>query len=223
VRFTVTEALVPAVSGEDPAWSVAVTVAVPLVASVTAKAFVPDTRAALAGSVAELSLEVMRTVGVAELTTFQFASTALTVALKDVVAVCAAGVAAVLPVAVPGAATSPGSSTWSLVAAPALIVNEAEVPVSVLLVFVAVTVWEEPARISVIECEASTPAVKADVVPLPAEKSDVEVTSVVPVKFSTVRLPASWAVIFKLNEVPAVCVPTAAPPVVVTAKWSSAP
>jgi hypothetical protein len=166
-------------------------VEVPDVANVTAKALVPETNAALEGSVAELSLEVMRTVGVAELTTFQFASTALTVALNEVVAVWAVGVAAVLPEAVPGAATSPGSSTWSLVAAPALMVNEADVPVSVLLVFVAATVWEEPARIRVIECEANTPAVNADVVPLPAEKSDVEVTSAVPVKFSTVRLPAS--------------------------------
>jgi hypothetical protein len=156
-------------------------VEVPDVANVTANALVPATSAALEGSVAELSLEVIRTVGVADETTFQFASTALTVALKDVVAVWAVGVAAVLPDAVPGAATSPGSSTWSLVAAPALIVNEAELPVSALLVFVAVTVCDDPARINVIECEANTPAVNAAVVPLPTEKSDVEVTSTVPV------------------------------------------
>ena len=53
------------------------------------------------------SVEVMPTVSV-ELTGFQLASTALTVTLKLLPAVCADGVP-VLPVAVPGAAVSPGS------------------------------------------------------------------------------------------------------------------
>ena len=50
----------------------------------------PATSAALAGSVALASVEVMPTVSV-ELTTFQFASTALTVTLNEPPAVCAVG------------------------------------------------------------------------------------------------------------------------------------
>jgi hypothetical protein len=66
--------------------SVAVTVLDPAVFSVTVNAFVPATMAAFAGSVAFASLEVIPTVSVL-LTTFQFASTAFTVALNDVPAV----------------------------------------------------------------------------------------------------------------------------------------
>ena len=55
----------------------------------------------------------MPTVSVIELTRFQFASTALTVTLNAPPAVCAVGVP-VLPVAVPGAAVSPGRRIWSL-------------------------------------------------------------------------------------------------------------
>ena len=51
----------------------------------------------------------MPTVSV-EVTGFQFASTALTVTLNVAPAVCAYGVP-VLPVALPGAAVSPGSRT----------------------------------------------------------------------------------------------------------------
>ena len=61
--------------------SVDVNVAVPAVFAVTENVFVPATSAALAGSVAFASVEVMPTVSV-ELTRFQFASTALTVTLK---------------------------------------------------------------------------------------------------------------------------------------------
>ena len=57
----------------------------------------PATSAAFAGSAALASLEVMPTVSV-EVTGFQLASTALTVTLKAVPAVCALGVP-VLPVA----------------------------------------------------------------------------------------------------------------------------
>jgi hypothetical protein len=49
------------------------------------------------------------------------ASTALTVTLNAEPAVCAEGVP-VLPVALPGAAVSPGSSSWSFVKAPGLTV-----------------------------------------------------------------------------------------------------
>src|SRR6185312_640765 len=81
---------------------------------------VPATSAVLAGRVALASVEVMPTVSVEE-TGFQFASTALTVTLNDDPAVCAFG-APVLPLAVPGAAVSPGIRIWSLAKAPALIV-----------------------------------------------------------------------------------------------------
>ena len=61
--------------------SVDVNVAVPAVFAVTEKVFVPATSAALAGSAAFASVEVMPTVSVEE-TRFQFASTALTVTLN---------------------------------------------------------------------------------------------------------------------------------------------
>ena len=100
--------------------SVAVTVWEPAVFKVTEKVLVPEDRAALAGNVAWLSEEVIPTVSFV-LTTFQLASTALTVTLKDVPAVRAVGVP-VLPELVPGAAVSPGMSSWSLVRAPAVVV-----------------------------------------------------------------------------------------------------
>ena len=62
----------------------------------------------------------MATVSVA-VTTFQFASTALTVTLKAPPAVWADGVP-VLPLAVPGAAVSPGRRIWSFANAPGSIV-----------------------------------------------------------------------------------------------------
>src|SRR5437899_12465503 len=98
----------------------AVTVALPAVFRVTLRVFVPLTRAELAGKLALASLELIATVSLV-LTTFQLASTALTVTLKAVPAVCAVGVP-VLPLAVPGAALSPGSSSCNLVQAPAVTV-----------------------------------------------------------------------------------------------------
>ena len=100
--------------------SVEVKVAEPAVLAVTENVLVPATSAVLAGSVAFGSVEVMPTVSV-EVTTFQLASTALTVTVNAPPAVWADG-APVLPVAVPGAAVSPGMSSWSFVKAPALIV-----------------------------------------------------------------------------------------------------
>ena len=83
--------------------------------------WVPVFKAALAGSVALASLEVMPTVSAAVFTTFQKASTALIVTLKAVPAVSDVGVP-VLPVALPGAAVSPGTSNCNLANAPALTV-----------------------------------------------------------------------------------------------------
>ena len=84
----------------------AVTVEEPAVARITANVCVPATRAAGAGGVALVSLELIATVSV-DVTGFQFASTALTVTLKLPPEVCADGLP-VLPVPVPGAAVSPG-------------------------------------------------------------------------------------------------------------------
>src|SRR5205814_819260 len=106
--------------------SVAVTVAVPAVLNVTLKIFVPATSAALAGSVAFVSLEVMPAACVL-LTTFQSASTALTVTLNAAPAVCAVGVP-VLPLALPADAVSPGIRSCSFVNAPGTTVNAELVP-----------------------------------------------------------------------------------------------
>src|SRR3954454_10656277 len=100
--------------------SVAVTVALPAVFAVTENVFVPATSAAFAGSAAFASELVIAIVSVDE-TTFQFASTALTVTVKLEPAVCALG-ALVLPVALPGEAVSPGIRICSFAKAPALIV-----------------------------------------------------------------------------------------------------
>src|SRR5439155_2911091 len=105
--------------------SVAVTVWEPGVLSVTLTVRVPDDIAPLAGNVALESLDVVPTVCVL-LTRFQFASTALIVTLKAVSAVSAVG-EPVLPVAVPGAAVSPGTKSCNFTNAPAFTVIEAVV------------------------------------------------------------------------------------------------
>src|SRR5439155_27072332 len=102
--------------------SEAVRVALPAVLSVTLRLLVPVTSAALAGSAAFASLEVTATVSLV-FTTFRLASTALTVTLKAAPAVWSDGVP-VLPLAVPGAAVSPGASNCNFTNAPALTVIE---------------------------------------------------------------------------------------------------
>ena len=83
----------------------------------TLKVLVPLTNAASEGNTALESLAVMCTVSLV-LTRFQLASTLLTVMLKGVPDVCADAVP-VLPLAVPGTAVSPGTSTCNLASAPA--------------------------------------------------------------------------------------------------------
>src|SRR5438132_6058634 len=118
--FTVIDGLVLAVlAGLE--MSVVVMVCEPAVLSVTLTVRVPADNAPLTGSVALESLEVIPTVSVL-LTTFQLASTALTVTLKAVPAVRAVAVP-VLPVAVPGAAVSPGTGNCNLTNAPAATVS----------------------------------------------------------------------------------------------------
>src|SRR5882724_2107414 len=96
----------------------------PTVLSVTLNVLVPETKAALAGKVALLSEEVRLTVSAMVLTRFQLASTALTVTLNGVPAACGLGVP-ILPLAVPGAAVSPGTSNWSLLKTAELTANVA--------------------------------------------------------------------------------------------------
>ena len=99
--------------------SLAVIVRVPVVLRVTLKPPLPPDNAVFAGKLALLSVDVKPTVSPTTETTFQFASTAFTVTLKAVPAVCALGVP-VLPVLVPGAAVSPGSRICSFVKPDAL-------------------------------------------------------------------------------------------------------
>src|SRR6266853_452184 len=93
------------------------------VLKVTLKATVPAVSAVLAGRTGLGAEEVRPTVSLTVLTTFQFASTAFTVTLNAVPAVCALGVP-VLPVAEPGAEVSPGANNCSFTNPPALTVIE---------------------------------------------------------------------------------------------------
>jgi len=106
--FTVVEGLVFAVR-LVVVTSEAVSVREPDVFNVTEKLFVPDTNAAFAGNSAFASVDVNFITSLAELTTFQAASTPFTVTEIGVPAVIADGVP-VLPVDVPGAAVSPGNN-----------------------------------------------------------------------------------------------------------------
>ena len=88
----------------------------------TEKVFVPATSAAFAGRLAWPSDEVIATVSLL-LTGFQLASTALTVTLNAEPEACGLGVP-VLPLALPGAAVSPGSRICSFANAPAPTVTD---------------------------------------------------------------------------------------------------
>src|ERR1041385_5514115 len=99
---------------------------------VTLKLCEPALKAELAGIMALASLEVMATVSLTAFTRFQFASTAFTVTLKALPAARALGVP-VLPLAVPGAAVSPGTNNCNLANRPALTVSAAVVLAALLL------------------------------------------------------------------------------------------
>src|SRR5438876_12127369 len=88
--LTVTAGLVLAVLAPSVR-SEAVKVCEPAVLNVTLKICVPETKGAFAGKPALASLDVIPTVSVTVLTVFQKLSTALTVMLKGVPAVSAAG------------------------------------------------------------------------------------------------------------------------------------
>lgn len=108
---------------------------------------------------------------------------------------------------------------------PASTANPDEVPVSEPPdVRVADRVLFDPAVVTVTECEARTPDTNASVVPEPEEIVVFDDdTSTVPVKFATVRPPASLAVILTANDDPAVCAPIAPPPAASTVNDANGP
>ena len=121
--FTVKGALDPAVTLGVPETRDAVNLGLSFAFTVTVNVPTPEESAASLGSTADDADDVRPTVGFADVTRFQLSSTALTVIDTVLPAVTAVGVP-VFPVTVPGAAVSPGSSTCSFVAAPALTVTE---------------------------------------------------------------------------------------------------
>ena len=186
-----------------------------MVFNVTLRVAVPEVNALFGASVAIGSLEERRTESAIELTRFQFASTAFTVVLNATPAVRAAGVP-VFPLAVPGAAVSPGTRSWSFVKAPAFTVNVLLVPFAVPPVWVAVMVLLSPLRLSVTPWVTTPPTKFVDTVGVIVPALVVRFT--VPVNPVTVKLPASRAVIRMLNDVPAACVPISPPPSASTRK-----
>src|SRR6266545_4286401 len=189
--MTVTAGLVLAVLVPS-VMSVAVIVGLPTVLRVTLKVFVPADNAALAGRMALESLEVMPTVWVL-LTMFQFASTALAVTLKAVPATWVFGVP-VLPVALPGAAISPGTNNCIFTNAPVVTVRDGLV-LAVLLPSVrslAVTV-RLPAvfMVTLKVCVPATRAASAGSAALASEE-------VIPTVAVTVQLPALLKVTAKV-------------------------
>src|ERR1700694_166784 len=181
--------------------SVAVNVFEPTVLAVTESVAVPATSAVFAGRAALTSVEVIPTVS-ATLTTFQFASTALTVALNAVPAVWLLG-APVFPDALPGEATSPGMRICSLTNAPGLTVV-AGLVFAVLdpsVVSVAVKVGA-PEVFGVTE-KTLVPATSA-ALPGRAAFASVEVIPTVSVTVGTTFQFASTALTVALNAVPAV-------------------
>src|SRR3989454_5767998 len=182
--------------------SLAVTVALPAVLSVTLKVFVPEVRVEFAGKAALLSDDVIPTLSLTVLTTFQFASTALTVTLKAVPAVSAVGVP-VLPLEVPGAAVSPGASNCNFTKDAAFtVMDELVLTVFVPSVLsVAVTV-RLPADFRVI-LNVFVPATKAALAGRTALLSE-EVIPTMSVTFVIRFQLASTALTVTVNAVPAV-------------------
>ena len=154
----------------------AVTVLVPAVLSVTLKLCVPATNAALLGSAALASLEVMPTRSLV-LIKFQLASTALTVTVKAAPAVRAVGVP-VLPVGVPGTAVSPGTSNCSFANAPGLTVRAGLVLAVLLLSVLSVAVTVQLPTVRLVRLRVFVPATRAELAGNPALGS-VEVMATV--------------------------------------------
>jgi hypothetical protein len=105
--------LVPSVLSSAKTWNV------PAALNVTWKERVPAFNEAVAGRVALASEERIEIALVTVVTVAQVSSHARTVTVNGTPATCAVGVP-VLPLPVPGAADSPGSSTCSRVYGPAI-------------------------------------------------------------------------------------------------------
>src|ERR1051325_8383174 len=118
-------------------------------------------------------------------TTFQFASTAFMVIASGAPADCAVGVP-VLPVVVPGAAVSPGTSNCNRVNAPAFTSKPLLVPVSLPPVRVTVIVLLVPASVTVTLSVRRPPVNAPEVVGLIVPAVVLKLT--VPVKLVAVLL-----------------------------------
>src|SRR5437773_2618158 len=226
--FTVTDGLVLAVLVPSVR-SLAVTVLLPAVFKLMLKVRVPATSAALAGRTAFASEEVIPTVSVMVVTGFQLASTALTVTLNGVPEVCAVGVP-VLPVAVPGAAVSPGTSTCSFAKAPALTVMDGLVLALLLPSVTSVAVKVSEAAVLNVTLRVRVPETKAASAGKVALAS-VEAISTVSVTVLTTFQKLSTALTVMLKAVAAVLavgvpvLPLAVPGAAVspgTSNWSLA-
>src|SRR5436190_17874880 len=182
--------------------SLAVSVRVPAVLSVTLKVCVPEISALLAGRLALASEEVIPTVSVTVVTAFQLASTALTVTLNGVLAVCAVG-APVLPVALPGAAVSPGTRICSLVKAPTLKVMSGLVLAVLVPSVMSVAVTVQLPTVLSVRLKLFVPATSAA---LAGRRSlgSVQVMPTVWVLLTRFQL-ASTALTVTLKAVPALC------------------
>lgn len=165
----------------------------------------PVTSELLAGRIAAPSLDVTPTVRVAAVG-FHTSSTALTITLKGTPTVCTVGMP-VLPTDVPGAATSPGSSSCSLAKGPTITAKL--LLVTLIAPLLAVMTFVVPTCVTATGC-VNTPLEKAtDVVGviMPA----VVVKATVPPKLVTVLLKASRAVTVSVKGTPACCVVLMAP------------
>ena len=198
--FTVIDELVLAVLVPSVV-SVAVTVALPAVFKVTPKVFVPATKAAFAGKLALLSEEVIATVSVAVFTRFQLASTALTLTLNAVPAVCAVGVP-VLPVALPGAAVSPGARICSFANEAALTAMRGEVLAETPAWVTSEPVTVELPAVFSVKVKLRLPATSAALLGKAAFAS-LEVIATVSLVFTTFQF-ASTELTVTVKAVPAV-------------------
>ncbi len=177
-------------------------------ASVTLSVLVPPTRLASAARVGLGSFEARWTSSVVE-TGFQFASTEFTVTLNGVPEVCAVG-EPVLPLAVPGAAVSPGRRICSFEAAAALTVRFELVfgLLAPLVASLAVIVAVPIAFRSVIVLKVTVPALSA------ASAGSVgfgsfETRCTVSVEVTGFQFASTALTTTPLKEVPAVCAVTA--------------
>ena len=139
------------------------------------------------------------------LTTFQFASTAFTVTLKAVPAVCAVGVP-VLPAVVPGAPVSPGARSCIFTKVPELTVIDGLVFELFEPSVASVAVMVALAAVMNVTLKDFVPATSAALDGRTAFTSE-EVTATVSVAVFTRFQLASTALTVTLNGVPAFCEP----------------